>query len=237
MSTAPSPSRAAFDRDGFAGPFPLANPQGARKVLALYPTLAGPMNQHVLRTEVVELLGDPELVRIVHSLCGEGLSIWRTAFFAKTEGAGEIGWHHDKHFQAVEDDEVSFDEIDNHFSVFVAMTDVDGSNGRIEVIPSSHVSDARFPRDRRPYHLRPPEDHFIQHIPADLSASRRGIDIPAGSFLVFHSALLHRSLPHQGGPPRLAIAMRLVRDGVAPPADLADPGDIIPFGGHRAGPA
>src|SRR5579859_2942502 len=221
------PSKDRFDAEGHAGPFALAHTEPLFEVLKAFPHLGGRRNQHVVSREIRALLADRELVKTVTALCGEDLLVWRTAFFTKAEGAGEIGWHHDKHFQSA-DDEISFAEMDKHFSLFIGVTDVDLATGRIEVIPGSHRSQPSYPRDRRPFHRRPFEDHFRQDIPPDLVATRRGIDVPQGSFLIFHSALLHRSLSHQGGPQRLGLAVRLMRKGIEAPPELAAPGDILP---------
>lgn len=225
----PTTTKTALDRDGFVGPFALAEPERVRRVLDVHPTFDSQRNQHVARPEVAALMQDPGLIATVQALCGPDLLLWRSAFFAKSDGAAEIGWHHDKHFQ-VGEEPVDFDEIEDHFSVLIALSAINQHTGQIEVLPGTHLSDDSYARDTRPYHQRPGEDHFPTNIPERLIASRVGLDIPSAHFIVFHSAIWHRSLSHAGGPPRLGLAIRFVRRGVTIPPGLALPSDVVPFG-------
>lgn len=60
------------------------------------------------------------------------------------------------------------------------------------------------------------QDHFYQ-LPSSLRQRRVQITMARGEVLLFHSALMHRSLPYEHGQPRVALAARLA------PAEIALP--------------
>jgi ectoine hydroxylase-related dioxygenase (phytanoyl-CoA dioxygenase family) len=222
-------AKQALGRDGVVGPFPLLHPERVTDLVKAHPTLDGKRNQHKHSAEVRAILADPNLAQAVRALCGGDLILWRTAFFYKKGGSAELGWHHDKHYQSATATTVRFDEMSQHFSVLIALNAITATSGQIEVIPGTHLEDARYRRDPRPIYLRPDDDHFLTDIPNALLETRRALDIPAAHFIVFHSALLHRSLAHPGGAPRLGLALRLARRDLGVPAELATLDDITAF--------
>jgi len=222
--------RAAFDFLGYSAPLPLAEPARAEQVLAAHEDVGFyTKNPHVTSADVRLMLSDPALVDAVRKLCGRDLNLWRSAFFRKTTGTAEIGWHHDKHFFSDAADDIRLDEIQSHYSVFISVTSVTQTTGLLEVLPGTHRDIPDLVRDPRPYHKRPPGEHILKDLPAAVAGRARGVPIPAGCFMIFHSAILHRSLPHTGGGPRLGMAIRLVRYGLGIPPELAEPQDITAF--------
>lgn len=221
--------RAAFDLCGYSAPLPLDDP-GLVEGFSMEkrPPSEAALNAHVHSAEVRVLLQDAGLRRAVSHLCGDGLNLWRSRMFWKGSGAGEIGWHHDKHFYSDEADSIRLDEIEAHYSVLIGLAEIGPANGMMEVIPGTHRELEGIERDVRPYHKRSREEHFLG-LPDTLMAQRRPTPIPKACFMVFHSALLHRSLPHAGGAPRLGLAIRLVRDTLTVPAALAEPHEILPY--------
>jgi ectoine hydroxylase-related dioxygenase (phytanoyl-CoA dioxygenase family) len=163
------------------------------------------------------------------ALCGDGLRLWRSKYFSKARGSKEVRWHHDKHFQSGDDALVRFDEIGSHFSVLIALSEMGPDSGVLEVIPGSHRPVPGLERDPRPFLQRSMSEHFHTDLPTALIDARVQIPIPRASFLVFHSALLHRSLAHMGGPERRAIAIRLAGQGVDITSAYAEPAHILPF--------
>lgn len=222
--------RAAFDVLGFSPAFPLADPDRASRVVETYDfTQRHRRNPHVDNPRVVELLQDPMLETVIEDLCGPGYMLWRSAFFAKSVGAGEIGWHHDKHFQDGDAD-VQYDGLRSHISVFFGLTEVTQRNGMLELIPGTHRPVDDLERDVRPYHLRPPQEHLLNNLPDRFLRFRRALPVPAGSFFVFHSSILHRSAAHAGGTERLGLAIRLVKsDNVIPDALVDAATDVKAF--------
>ena len=185
--------KTAFDLLGYSAPMPLAEPARAEVASAEHdgerPYVGNP---HTTSAAVRSLFADPGLVAQVRALCGPNLKLWRSVFFLKKPGAAEIGWHHDKHFYRGEENDVRFDEIGTHFSVLFALTEIAQTAGMIQVVPGTHADTALLPRDPRPVHLRPKEEHILNNLPQPVLDNVRSVPIPAGSFLVFHSALLHR---------------------------------------------
>lgn len=221
--------RQALDQLGYSAPRPLQDIARANAVLeerqlqTVYVK-----NPHVGSPTIANLLRDPALLQAVEHLCGTGFSLWRSAFFSKAEGSDEIGWHHDKHFSSGDDD-IRLSELGGHYSVLFALTDIVHDTGLLEVIPGTHVPVDGLKRDTRPWHRRPPADHILNDLPDHVRAARRATPIPAGCFMIFHSALLHRSLAHSGQGRRLGLAIRLAGRGLTIPPELATPENIMPF--------
>ena len=219
--------RQALDWLGYTAPLPLSEPERADAVLTATTLTAGyARNPHLRNEAIFHLLEDEGLRTAIRRLCGPRFRLWRSAYFRKVQGSGEIGWHHDKHFFSDGVDNIRLDEIGTHYSILFALTDIVPSTGVLEVIPGTHRPMPGLDRDERPFHQRPPESHILKDLPQHVVAQARPVPIPAGSFLVFHSALLHRSQPHAGGVDRLGLAIRLVRDGIDVPSELAEPDDV-----------
>jgi len=221
--------RAGLDLLGYTAPLPLADSTIAKSLAMNHAGKTDYIrNPHTSSTQVSDLLRDPGLVEAVDALCGLDLQVWRSAFFSKSEGSGEIGWHHDKHFFDG-DEEINLDTTGEHFSVLFALTEISHHTGMLEVVPGTHTYVAGFPRELRPFHLRPKEAHILRDLPPEVLAARRALPIPSGCFVIFHSSLLHRSLPHSAGEPRLGLAIRLANRKRKVPDALAKKEDILSF--------
>ncbi|MCP2669681.1 phytanoyl-CoA dioxygenase family protein [Maricaulaceae bacterium EIL42A08] len=222
--------RDAFDVLGYSAPLPLANPELLDPIdVDKAPDNTDRHNPHIHNPTVRAILGDCALKEAISRLCGADLLIWRSRLFWKGEGSGEIPWHHDKHFYDMNAEDIQLGEIETHFSVLIALTEIGSQTGMLEVLPGTHRSIPDFERDVRPFHKRPPEEHLLKDMPDFLVANRRPVPMSKASFLIFHSALLHRSLPHVGLEPRLGVAVRLCKRSIAIPDALADPSDILAF--------
>ncbi len=173
------------------------------------------------------LLNDVGLRREISRVFGLNLDIWRTNFFLKTNGSTEVGWHHDRHFENGSEP-LALDNLDNHFSVLIAVTDLLSNDGVIEFIPGSHRNLPSMQRDLRPFHMRSLKEHFLS-IPAELLALRQAIPLQSGQFALFHSALLHRSLPFVEGDYRISMVVRLCRRGTVIPTELLTPNALLAF--------
>lgn len=220
--------RARLDALGFDGPFDLYD---AKILEAVRPLLANSAfrrkDRHVDCAPIRNVFFDKQLHSIVCSLSDRRWLLWRSNFFQKESNAGEIGWHHDKHFQA-ENQQIDFDEIGSHLSILIAMDDMHEKNGALEIIPRSHRSIAGFARDARPFHMRTLQEHFL-NVPNALQRQRTAVSLRRGQFLLFHSALLHRSLPYFEGNARISMIGRLVSDGVQLPEYISTSGALLPL--------
>ena len=221
--------RRQLNRDGYTTPRVLENPDLAETVLREVEIATSyTRNSHVTSNIIRQLLNDKNLVTAVENLCGKSFNLWRSAFFQKSSGSNEIGWHHDKHFLS-SDSPIDLKEIGGHFSIFFGLTEINATNGLLEVIPKSHKPIEGFDRDERPFHLKDAADHILTNIPDKELRKRVPIVIGAGYFFIFHSALLHRSLEHIAGPKRLGMAVRIAKTSLAIPQQLAADVDIMPF--------
>lgn len=212
-----------LDWQGYLGPLPLASASSMDAIYADYASLTkNPKNRHIENSAIQQLYADAAIQSILRAMGWRNYVLWRTHFFAKgisEKTNREIGWHHDKHFQQGEE-QLDFDEIGTHFSVLVALRDMTLANGALEVIPRSHKNIVGFVRDARPYSQRELADHFMA-LPPELEDRRVQIPIKQGEFLIFHSALIHRSLPYSSGEPRVSLAGRLA------PSDIVLSDDVL----------
>jgi len=215
--------------DGLCGPFDI-NQQRLVSCLVkeLEETTTGFRNFHAKSALCRKLLSSEKLTQSISSLFGEDLLVWRTNSFKKKAGDGEISWHHDRHFENNEES-IDFTNLDNHFSILIALTDMDESNGLMEFIPGSHSLESWPERDKRPFHHRELKEHF-QDIPSTLVERKVSVPLKAGQFMLFHSGLLHRSLPaSECTGNRYSLVARLCRKGTVIPNDLAEFNDIFSY--------
>lgn len=214
-------SKSAFDLHGISGPFPLSDTSIVKDLSDTIPELTKKsLNRHVDLPAIRNIFSDQHLREMLTKLCGENLVVWRTGFFRKAVGVGEIGWHHDKHCQNKDEPLLDFDEIATHFSFLLAVDDMGIENGRLEVIPGSHRNLSGYNRDQRAYYNKPASDHFIKDIPRSFTETRKVVTLHAGEFIIFHSGMLHRSLEFSRGEPRYSFAARLTPSHVHVPDEL-----------------
>ncbi len=124
---------------------------------------------------------------------------------------------------------MDFTEVGDHISIVIALDQIDHRNGPFQYIPGSFRAPIPgYNHDSRPYHLRPPADHFLP-LPEALASQAVVLPIPAGHFCLFHSALLHGSTASAGAAARTSMVGRLVRSHCAIPSGCASTLDVIPF--------
>jgi len=221
--------RQQLDSNGLIGPFPLsAAPFGElHRLIDAALTDQNPRNLHARLPLAKRIITDRSITKLVVDLFGSGYQLWRTNFFSRRPGAPHPGVavHHDKHFQNG-NELVDFDELGNHLSVVIALDAIDSRNGRFVYLPGSHHgSPAGMDRDPRPFELRSFDDHF-PHVPLELAQQFEELSLPAASFCLFHSALLHGSCPSDGEAGRTSMVGRLVRSHCTIPSNCAAPEEI-----------
>ena len=215
-------------RDGITGPHELADKSGldaaCEVVLALKalqrqqnrvaritglpnegpnPLIDRHMDVDVLRN----LYFDDNLQAALAEYFGTGLFIWRTNFFVKSEGAGQNKWHHDRHFENGNAPLNLFD-TSNHYSITIALTDIDLDAGRIEYVRGSHLPIEGWDRDI-PRH--------INEVPEVVQDRVTPLPMKRGQFVLFHGQLLHRSRAFDHGEGRISMAARVLRTGTQIP--------------------
>lgn len=227
----PLTDRQAFDALGYAGPFALSRVDHVDAVVGQWGKLRQrPRNRHTDTPEILSVFNDTALLDQLRRISDARFVLWRTNFFGKGLNArtmGEIGWHHDKHFQDGASD-LDFTEIGAHLSVLIAMKDMTLENGAFEILPGSHRPMPGLQRDTRPFYLGPPKCHYVD-MPAALETQRVQIALKRGEFVLFHSALVHRSLPFSAGLPRISMTGRLARTDIVIPEAVANDNPSVPL--------
>ena len=229
VSVHSSDLRHLLDSNGLIGPFHLSASTACvrHQLIAAATTVQNPRNLHARLHLARQTIADPSITSLVLDLFGSGYLLWRTNFFSRQVGFSHPGvaLHHDKHFQSG-NAMVNFEELGDHLSVVIGLDMIDDSNGRFIYLPGSHFgTPAGMTRDLRPFHLRPIEDHFPA-VPPELLRKAQALSLPAGSFCLFHSALLHGSCPSSGKSGRTSMVARLVRRHCTIPANCASPDEI-----------
>ena len=221
--------RHRLDSNGLIGPFALsdASPSDLQELIHIATLDQNPRNLHARHSLANQIIADSSIARLVTQLFGSGYQLWRTNFFTRQPGVLHEGvpLHHDKHFQSG-NKLVDFTELGDHLSVVIGLDTIDSSNGRFVYLPGSHYGSVPgITRDPRPFEKRPLKNHFPS-LPSDLLPLVQELNLPAGSFCLFHSALLHGSRPSEGHNGRTSMVARLVRMHCQIPADCATPDEI-----------
>eukprot|EP01093_Parvamoeba_rugata_P008762 TRINITY_DN2485_c0_g2_i1.p1 TRINITY_DN2485_c0_g2~~TRINITY_DN2485_c0_g2_i1.p1 ORF type:complete len:464 (+),score=82.35 TRINITY_DN2485_c0_g2_i1:157-1548(+) len=207
--------------DGLVGPFELNEDVMVDRLNRQLDVANGEFKNFHLNSETcLRLLSSPELKGRVDKHFGTELQLWRTNSFKKVDGSGEVAWHHDRHFENG-DSTIDYANLSNHFSILIALTDMDDASGVMEFIPGSHLPQVDYKRDVRPFHKRTLSEHFLD-IPEPLLEKRVKVPLKKGQFMLFHSGLLHRSLPALGeGIHRYSLVARLCHHSTNIPEALA----------------
>ena len=224
--------REQLDQHGLIGPFSLSEPAHASlpQLIAAAAIEPNPRNLHARLPLAQTVISDAAISGLVQQLFGSGYQLWRTNFFRRDAGAPHPGvaLHHDKHFQSAEA-AIDFLELGDHLSIVIGLDAIDARNGCFLYLPGSHRGQpAGMLRDTRPFEQRPLEDHFPE-IPVPLLNQLLELALPAGSFCLFHSALLHGSSPSGGDAGRTSMVARLVRSTCTIPANCAEAREIMDY--------
>lgn len=185
-------------------------------------------NLHIHAPVVTQVLEDSALQGTVARVFGDDAIMWRTNFFVKKAGSGEVPWHHDKHFEDG-DAPIDLNRLGQHLSILIAVTDVARDGGEVRYLSGSHLPVEGVARDVRPYHLKDSQEHFI-NLPAVVEPDIVSLPLQKGQFALFHSSLLHHSLPFEAGGTRISMIARLAKAHVSIPVALARADDLRRFG-------
>lgn len=218
-----------LEKDGFIGPLDL-NADSAISDLTteLDAKTGGFKNLHVESTCCKLVFSSDSLLQEVANVFGTELLMWRSNCFKKVGGSPEIQWHHDRHFESGSS-LLNFSNLNNHFSILIALSDLDEDTGLMEFIPGSHLPSNDLIRDNRPYHKKDLTEHFIT-IPDSMIEKRISLPLRKGQFLLFHSALLHRSLSAKpGASKRYSLVGRLCQPETLVPQELAEAHEVLSY--------
>ena len=178
------------------------------------------IDRHMDVAAIRKLFFDANVQSVVAENFGNDLFVWRTNFFVKSEDAGGANsWHHDRHFENGSAP-INLYDTNNHFSLLVALTDIDMNSGRIEYMKGSHLPIDGFDRDL---------SRHIRGTPEVLEDRITPLLFKRGQFVVFYSSLMHRSLAFSGGEGRISMAARIARVDT----EIPDFGEPNPAGGAQ----
>jgi len=120
--------------DGIVGPFELNQDGLVDRLIRQLDVASGQFKNFHMNSETCrQLLSSTELKNQIEKGFGQELLLWRTNAFKKIDGSGEVDWHHDRHFEDG-DSLINFSNLGNHFSILVALTDMDDASGVMEFI-------------------------------------------------------------------------------------------------------
>jgi len=234
-------SNEQLQRDGLAGPYELADKSGldtvcdvvlelkalrrqlnrVESITGVENTVPNPLiDRHMDVRPIRDVFFDENLQSKAAELFGNSLFVWRTNFFVKNEGTGQNKWHHDRHFENGNAPINLFDNR-NHFSILVALTDIDMNAGRVEYVRGSHLPIDGWDRDI-PRH--------ILEVPDVVEDRVTPLPLERGQFVLFYSTLLHRSLAFGEGEGRISMAARIARAGT----EIPEYGAENPAGGAQS---
>jgi hypothetical protein len=203
---------AAFDRDGYAGPFTALGPdEMAERYPVILRALLHPSPVYGFRTvrdhhlscrTLFEICRDPAVVERVAGILGPDLLLWRSSIFRKLPGAGRVIWHQEHDFRGHRKTPAL--DPPRNLTAWLAFTEATRKNGCVQVFPASHRALLR----RRPVSMgtglfgrgyvfeNPPEREPV-HLEAE-----------PGQFYLFDELAVHGSDPNTSGAERSGISIR-----------------------------
>lgn len=195
-----------FRRDGYLGPYPLCTPdemaQTRADVERVLETSAPDHdqrehNRHLDSALIHDLATRPAITNRMACLHGEDLLLWRTNFFNKGPGAGEIPWHQDYAYWPLEPPII--------ISAWLAIDPSTARNGCLQVIPGSHRAPLPHIRaDDGMLFKEMADPKFVEH---DKAVK---LEMQPGEFILFNERTLHHSEPNRSDRRRIGLAVRLV---------------------------
>lgn len=164
------------------------------------------INRHDEFPAMQNMFSDVNVQAVVAEHFGTGLFLYNSVFQVKREGVGENIWHHDRSFENGAAP-VNLHDDDNHFSILFGLTDLGWDQGRLEFVRGSHQPIQGWDRKQR----------FNKTLPDSLNDRIEALTLKQGEFAIFHSSIMHRSLPFESGDIRVSLAVRLARNGTVVP--------------------
>lgn len=156
--------------------------------------------RHIDDAVIYKLGTHPAILDRVSQILGENILLWQSNLFDKSPGADEIPWHQDRLFLELEGG--------INVSAWIALDDVDATNGCVEVIPGSHRRKIPLAKNAATYgSSRTAFGRMADPEQIDDSTAVN-IELRAGEFMLFDEYLLHRSQANRSNRQRLGLALR-----------------------------
>jgi len=142
---------------------------------------------HKISRLMFDQLSDPAIVEVLRQVIGPNVKCMQSMLFIKAAGKPGQAWHQDEDYIPTRDRSLT--------GVWLALDDATVENGCLWVIPGSHRPGVLWPM------------HWHGDARFDCAWESVGfpfreqdavpVEVPAGSIVVFHGYLLHRSLPNR----------------------------------------
>ncbi len=195
-----------FNKNGFLGPYAAYPPEemdAIREHVNLlleggpssYGSSSG-QSRHLDDPITWQICSRPAIVERMADLYGRDLLLWRSNYFSKPPGTGEIPWHQDYNYWPI-------DPVVN-ISAWLAIDPASVENSCVQIIPGSH-------KNILPH--VPAEEGMLFHEMADPegfdTSNVVNMELKAGEFFLFNERTLHRSNPNTSRKPRIGLAIRV----------------------------
>jgi non-haem Fe2+, alpha-ketoglutarate-dependent halogenase len=158
-------------------------------------------------TGIYDLVNEPRILDYVQDLLGENLICWATHYFSKLPGdTKKVAYHQDASYWPLSPSKT--------VTVWLAIDDVDMSNGAMELIPGSHV-DGQIPFDWS----KPEEQNVLNQSVYEYEkygGKSVAVEMKAGQVSLHSDLLLHGSEPNLSDRRRCGLTMRFAPPDVKP---------------------
>jgi chlorinating enzyme len=142
----------------------------------------------------------PQIIKTIQPLIGPDILLWYSVIFVKpARSTSEVPWHQDSTYWALEKDE--------GVTVWVALSDVNQSNGCVEYIPGSHQW------NNLKHSIDNSENNMLargQKITGFNPSETQKMILRPGQASLHHPSVLHASKANLSDQPRLGIAFRYI---------------------------
>jgi non-heme Fe2+,alpha-ketoglutarate-dependent halogenase len=204
--------RAAFARDGFAGPFTALPPDAmAASHAALTQALRDPSpvygfptarDHHLGYRTLYEVAAHPAIVARVASLLGPDVLLWRSTIFRKLPGAGRVIWHQEHDLRGHRGTPAL--DPPRNITAWLAFTEATRENGCVQVFPASrHALLVRRPVAKGAGIFG--HDYVFENLPETQPVP---MGVGPGQFFLFDEKVVHGSDPNTSATERSGISIR-----------------------------
>jgi len=156
---------------------------------------------HLLFKGLNDLVRQEKILDAIEDLYGENILCWTTNFFIKEANDPKfVSWHQDSTYWGLSQPDV--------VTAWVALSESNESNGAMQVIPGTHLSDQIAHRDTFS------ENNLLtrgQEVAVDVDQSKAvSINLQPGEMSLHHVRLIHGSPPNASPRRRIGFAIRYI---------------------------
>ena len=208
-----------FERNGYAAPIDILQPQEVRQYRQAYDRLeeerkrsgnaVRPTQQHLVHKPFWDLATHPRVLEVVRAAMGEDVVLLATGFFSKPPGLTEkyVAWHQDTTYWGLEPPFAA--------TLWIAIDDADVENGCLRVIPGTHK------KGLLPHGKSGNAGNMLgadQEIDESLLELDKAVDLElkAGQASLHDGITVHGSNPNRSTRRRCGMTVRFTRPDVKP---------------------